>query len=81
MKNYFLSLLFSIVVGNLAAQKDIFIHINPTFGNQAFALNTVYTGVDGVTVNFDHFNYYLSDIVLFHDGGIQTNVNPSVHLF
>lgn len=81
MKNYILFLLFSNVLGNLAAQKDIFIHINPTFGNQAFALNTVYTGVDGVTVNFDHFNYYLSDIVLFHDGGIQTNVNPSVHLF
>jgi hypothetical protein len=81
MKNYILFLLFSNVLGNLAAQKDIFIHINPTFGNQAFALNTVYTGVDGVTVNFDHFNYYLSDIVLFHDGGMQTNIAPSVFLF
>jgi hypothetical protein len=81
MKNYISVLLFSVVLGNLTAQKDIFIHINPTFGNQAFALNTVYTGVDGVTVNFDHFNYYLSDIVLFHDGGMQTNIAPSVFLF
>jgi hypothetical protein len=81
MKNYISVLLFSAVLGNLTAQKDIFIHINPTFGNQAFALNTVYTGVDGVTVNFDHFNYYLSDIVLFHDGGMQTNIAPSVFLF
>ena len=81
MKIYFSALLVFLTLGSFSAQKDIFLHINPTFGNQAFALNTVYTGVDGVTVNFDHFNYYLSDIVLFHDGGMQTNIAPSVFLF
>jgi hypothetical protein len=34
-----------------------------------------------VVVSIDHFNYYVSDIILFHDGGVQTNVSPAVFLF
>jgi hypothetical protein len=81
MKIYFSALLVFLTLGSFSAQKDIFLHINPTFGNQAFALNTMYTGLDGVTVNLDHFNYYISDIKLFHDGGIQTSISPAVFLF
>jgi hypothetical protein len=81
MKIYFSALLVFLTLGTFSAQKDIFLHINPTFGNQAFALNTMYTGLDGVTVNLDHFNYYISDIKLFHDGGIQTSISPAVFLF
>jgi hypothetical protein len=81
MKTYFLALIVFLVMGSFSAQKDIFLHINPTFNNTAFALNTTYTGIDGVALNMDHFNYYISDIKLFHDGGIQTNIAPAVFLF
>ena len=81
MKTYLSALYAFLVIGSFSAQKDIFLHINPTFNNTAFALNTTYTGIDGVAVNMDHFNYYISDIKLFHDGGIQTNIDPAVFLF
>lgn len=66
---------------SISAQKDVYLHINPSFNNAPFQLNTPYTGIDGVVVSIDHFNYYVSDIVLFHDGGVQTNVSPAVFLF
>lgn len=63
------------------SQKDIFLHINPTFNSVNFNLNTNYTGLDGKVINLDHFNYYISDVVLTHDGGIQTAVVDPVFLF
>lgn len=81
MRTYFLALFIFLATGSFSAQKDVFLHINPTFNNTPFTLNTTYSGIDGVAVNFDHFNYYVSDIKLFHDGGIQTNVSPAVFLF
>ncbi len=81
MKHLILIVLFVVSCYKIAAQKDVFIHINPSFNEAPFELNTMYIGNDGVVVNFDHFNYYVSDIILFHDGGVQTNVSTNVFLF
>lgn len=62
------------------SQKHTFIHFFPKFGNLDFQLNTNYIGLDGVTVEIDHFNYYISDIVVIHDGGITTSITPNVFL-
>lgn len=61
-------------------QKNIFLHIDPLFGSQPFALNQNFTGNDGVAVRIEHFNYYLSDVKLFHDNGQQTNLLTDIWL-
>jgi hypothetical protein len=62
------------------AQKDIFLNIDPLFGSQSFALNQNFVGNDGIAVNIEHFNYYLSDVKLFHDNGLQTNFPTDIWL-
>lgn len=61
-------------------QKDIFLNIEPLFGTQPFALNQNFVGNDGIAVNIEHFNYYLSDVKLFHDNGLQTNFPTDIWL-
>ena len=62
------------------SQKNIFLHIDPLFGSQPFALNQTFTGNDGVAVSIEHFNYYLSDVKIFHDNGQQTNLLTDIWL-
>jgi hypothetical protein len=62
------------------AQKNIFLNIDPLFGTQPFALNQNFVGNDGIAVNIEHFNYYLTDIKLFHDNGLQTNFPTDIWL-
>jgi hypothetical protein len=62
------------------AQKNIFLNIDPLFGTQPFALNQTFVGNDGNAVKIEHFNYYLSDVKLFHDNGLQTNLPTDIWL-
>lgn len=79
MKIYFLSLmvLTSIFV---RSQKNVFLHLEPLFASQPFALNQSFVGNDGIAVELEHFNYYLSDVKLFHDNGQQTNLPTDIWL-
>lgn len=79
MKNY--TLIFSILIGlQTWAQKNVFLNIEPLFSNQALVLTQNYVGNDGITVEIEHFNYYLSDIKLFHDNGEQTDLPTDIFL-
>ena len=62
------------------SQKNIFLNLDPVFANQPFVLNQNFTGNDGVAVRIEHFNYYLSDVKLFHDNGQQTNLLTDIWL-
>jgi len=62
------------------AQKNIFLNLMPLFGNQTFALNQTFIGNDGIAVEIQDFNYYLSDVKIFHDNGQQTNLPTSIWL-
>ena len=79
MRILILSLSFLTTVSSWS-QKNIFLNIEPVFGNQAFALNQNFIGNDGVAVAIEHFNYYLSDVKLFHDNGQQTNLPTDIWL-
>lgn len=80
MKPIFLALLMSFSAWT-HAQTDIFLHIKPTFAGQPLQLQTNVTALNGQIVNIDHFNYYVSDILLYHDGGMMTPVSQSVFIF
>lgn len=64
----------------LSAQKNVFLNIAPVFESQAFYLLQDYTGNDGVKVEIEHFNYYLSEIKLFHDGGQALELQDQIWL-
>jgi hypothetical protein len=62
------------------AQKNVFLSLAPKFGNQDFQLLQNYTGNDGIAVKIEHFNYYLSDVQLFHDNGQSTFLQTAIWL-
>lgn len=79
MKRY--TLIFSILIGlQTWAQKNVFLNLQPVFGNQTFVLNQTFIGNDAIAVELEHFNYYLSDVILFHDNGQQTNLPSDIWL-
>ena len=62
------------------SQKNVFLNLEPLFGSQAFDLNQTFVGNDGIAIKIDHFNYYLSEVKLFHDNGLQTNLDSDIWL-
>jgi hypothetical protein len=79
MKIYLFS--FMVLTSIFArSQKNVFLNLTPLFGNQTFALNQTFIGNDGIAVQIQDFNYYLSDVKIFHDNGQQTNLPTSIWL-
>ncbi|MEI8116188.1 MAG: MbnP family protein [Flavobacteriia bacterium] len=62
------------------AQKNIFLHIDPVFNNQAFIPQTVYMGNNGQNVALDYLKYYLADVTITHDGGQVLDLTQTVYL-
>jgi hypothetical protein len=62
------------------SQKNVFLNLTPKFGNQPFALNQTFIGNDGIAVAIEHFNYYITDVKLFHDNGQQTHLPTDIWL-
>ena len=71
----FLLSLFFIGLNSLVAQKNIFLEIAPVFQNANLEMNVNYVGWDGKTFKLDHFDYYLSELQITHDGGNVTAID------
>ena len=71
----FLLSLFFIGLNSLVAQKNIFLEIAPVFQNANLEMNVNYVGWDGKTLKLDHFDYYLSELQITHDGGNITVID------
>jgi hypothetical protein len=69
MKKITFGIIFLVIVNLTYSQKNIFLEISPMFQNANLEMNTNYTSWDGKTIKFDHFDYYLSDVQIVHDGG------------
>jgi hypothetical protein len=80
MKKAF-SVFFMALYALTQAQTDVFLHIKPTFAGQPLLLQSNVSALNGQIVKIDHFNYYIADVVLYHDGGNATSVSPSVMVF
>lgn len=71
-----LTLLLCILASNAAwAQKDVTLRIHHRLGANAFAFGYVGTNNVGDDFKVDRLEYYISDIVLVHDGGVETPVS------
>ncbi|HCS20375.1 MAG TPA: hypothetical protein DIW47_07410 [Bacteroidetes bacterium] len=69
-----LALLAIFCSGNLFAQSDIYLKINHKMGDSAFAFNKNTETADGEPFKFRRLEYYMSSIILIHDGGQQTAI-------
>ena len=67
MKHYILILLTYFFTSGFS-QKNLFITIEPQFNCVDLQINTQYTAADGKELKLDHFDYYISNIIITHDG-------------
>ena len=65
---------------SLFGQKNIFLNIEHVFVGAPFELETIYTHPSGDSYSFDYLNYYVSDVIITHDGGQVFTCLPSVFL-
>lgn len=79
MKNYIFGIVSLFILNQGFSQKNIFLDILPMFQSSSLEMNVNYTSWDGKTIKFDHFDYYLSDVEIVHDGG-QSILLDSVFL-
>ena len=75
------SILFLLLFGSsLLAQKNVFLNISPVFNDAPLQMGVNVQHNNGEAYALDHFDYYVSDVILTHDGGQLTTVQQSVYL-
>ena len=62
------------------AQKSVSIQLEPYASGNPLTLNIPFVGWDGKLVSVEHFNYYLSNLTIEHDGGQIMILPDSVFL-
>lgn len=80
MNRIFLSLIIILINFFSFSQKNVFITISPKVNGNDLLIGTEYTSLNGVKFNLDHFDYYLSDLNLIHDGGQVYDLSDTVFL-
>ncbi|MFM7636802.1 MAG: MbnP family protein [Crocinitomicaceae bacterium] len=68
----FLLLLCVIASFYANGQRNIFIHLDPVFSGNTFDISNTYIASDNSIFLLDHFDYYVSNFTITHDGGQQT---------
>ncbi len=61
-------------------QKGVFLNLNPVFLGVPLELGITYTHPSDQSFSIDYLNYYVSDVIITHDGGQEFTTMPSVHL-
>ena len=65
---------------NSWAQKNVFLNINPLFNSSTLQMGTILTHSSGESYTLDHFDYYVSDVIITHDGGQVSIALDDVYL-
>ena len=80
MIKYFTALVLSFSIVALNAQKSVFLNISPVFNSNPLQMGVEVQHNSGEVYALDHFDYYVSDITLTHDGGQITTVEQDVFI-
>ena len=64
----------------LTAQKNVYLTFAPKVGSDLLQLDQNYTSLNGDLFKLAHFNYYLSNLHLIHDGGQDLDLSDTVFL-
>lgn len=71
---------FTLLGLSSVGQKNVFISLSPKFAGADLQMGVDYTSINGVVLNLDHFDYYLSDLHVIHDGGQDLDLSDTVFL-
>lgn len=80
MKLLFILCLLLFVPLTSFSQKSLFLNLNPIFLGVPLELGVTYTHPSAQSFSIDYLNYYVSDVIITHDGGQEFISTPSVHL-
>ena len=80
MKLLFLLSLICFVQLISFGQKNVFLNLKPVFLGADFETGVSYQHPSGDFLSIDYLNYYVSDIIITHDGGQMITASPSVFL-
>ncbi len=61
------------------AQTNVFLDFSPKIGGNDLVLNTVVQDLNGVDITISDFNYYISNVRIFHDGGQELSFLNTVY--
>lgn len=70
----------ALISSSSFGQKNVFVTISPKFAGADLQMGVDYTSINGVVLNLDHFDYYLSDMHVIHDGGQVLDLSDTVFL-
>lgn len=65
---------------SILAQKNVFLKINPVFNEAPLQLDVELLHNSGESYSLDHFDYYISDILITHDGGQVSSALETIYL-
>lgn len=69
------------ILGSVSyGQKSVFLTIKPKISGADLVIGNTYTDHSGVDFNLDHFDYYLSGLHVYHDGGQDLDLTDTVYL-
>lgn len=74
MKKIVLCFTLLTCLGSLFGQSDVYLQVHHFFGTAPFSLNTAATNNLGHQFSLTRLEYYLAEITLVHDGGMETEV-------
>ena len=80
MIKFFTAFVLSFSITALNAQKSVFLNISPVFNSNPLQMGEEVQHNNGEAYTLDHFDYYVSDIILTHDGGQLTTVEQAVYI-
>ena len=80
MIKFFTAFVLSFSITALNAQKSVFLNISPVFNSIPIQMGVEVQHNSGEVYALDHFDYYVSDIILTHDGGQLTTVEQEVFI-
>ena len=80
MIKFFTALVLSFSIVAFNAQKSVFLNISPVFNGNPLQMGEDVQHNNGEVYAFDHFDYYVSDITLTHDGGQLATVEQAVFI-
>ena len=81
MKKYIYCCLFIVLFGNAAnAQQHVYVHFIPKVAGNTLVAGATVQDLAGVEMSIDFFNYYISNLHLIYDGGLDMDLSDTVFL-
>ncbi len=79
MKKFLLAGSFAIALSSFA-QTDVVLDFPPKVAGNDLVTNSIVQNLNGVEFSVDYFNYYISNLHIIHDGGLNLNLSDTVFI-